>query len=50
MSPIKKRVVVMGASAKPDRYSNQAVRLLLENGHEVIPVHPKLDEVEGLKK
>jgi predicted CoA-binding protein len=43
------RVVVMGASHKPDRYSNQAVRLLLEHGHEVIPVHPKLAEVDGLK-
>lgn len=49
MSHIKKRVVVMGASNKPDRYSNKAVRLLREHGHEVIPVHPKLDEVEGLK-
>jgi len=49
MSPNKKRVVVMGASANPDRYSNMAIRLLLEHGHEVIPVHPKLDEVEGLK-
>jgi len=49
MSPNKKRVVVMGASANPDRYSNMAIRLLLEHGHEVLPVHPKLDEVEGLK-
>ena len=49
MSHIKKRVVVMGASNKPDRYSNKAVRLLREHGHEVIPVHPRLDEVEGWK-
>ena len=49
MNPSKKRVVVMGASNKPDRYSNKAVRLLREHGHEVIPVHPRLDEVEGLK-
>lgn len=49
MSPNKKRVVVMGASAKPDRYSNMAIRLLLEHGHEVLPVHPRLDDVEGLK-
>jgi predicted CoA-binding protein len=49
MNHNRKRVVVMGASNKPDRYSNKAVRLLLEHGHEVIPVHPKLDEVEGLK-
>lgn len=43
------RVVVLGASHKPERYSNQAVRLLREYGHEVIPVHPKLEEVEGIK-
>jgi len=49
MSHSKKRVVVMGASNKPDRYSNKAVRLLQKHGHAVIPVHPKLDEVEGLK-
>lgn len=42
------RVVVMGASHKPERYANQAIRLLLEHGHEVIPVHPRLDVAEGL--
>lgn len=49
MSHTKQRVVVMGASHKPERYANQAIRLLLEHGHEAIPVHPRLDEVEGLK-
>jgi predicted CoA-binding protein len=49
MSLNRKRVVVMGASAKPDRYANMAIRLLLEHGHTVLPVHPRLDEVEGLK-
>jgi predicted CoA-binding protein len=43
------RVVVLGASHKPERYSNQAVRLLREYGHEVIPVHPRLEQVEGLR-
>lgn len=42
------RVVVLGASHKPERYSNQAIRLLLEHGHSVVPVHPRLDMVEGL--
>lgn len=49
MSRKKQRVVVLGASHKPDRYSNQAIRLLREHGHEVIPVNPRLDEAEGLK-
>ncbi len=49
MSKKPHRVVVLGASHKLERYSNQAVRLLCEHGHEVIPVHPKLEEVEGIK-
>jgi predicted CoA-binding protein len=48
MSHTKQRVVVMGASHKPERYANQAIRLLLEHGHAVIPVHPRLDVAEGL--
>ena len=48
MSHPTQRVVVMGASHKPERYSNQAVRLLREHGHQVVPVHPRLDTVEGL--
>lgn len=49
MNKPSQRVVVLGASHKPERYSNQAIRLLREHGHEVIPVHPKLEEVEGLR-
>lgn len=49
MSGNTQRVVVLGASHKPERYSNQAIRLLREHGHEVIPVNPRLDEAEGLK-
>jgi len=41
-------VAVLGASCKPERYSNRAVRMLKEHGHRVIPVHPKLDTLEGL--
>jgi predicted CoA-binding protein len=44
----KERVAVVGASPKPDRYSNQAVRLLTEYGHDVVPIHPKEVEIEGL--
>lgn len=42
------RVAVLGASPKPDRASNQAVRRLRQHGHHVIPVHPAHDEIEGL--
>jgi uncharacterized protein len=41
-------VAVLGASPKPDRYANKAVRLLLEYGHEVIPVNPAYQEIEGV--
>lgn len=43
------RVVVLGASPKPDRYANQAQRLLMEQGYTVVPVHPKVAEIEGIK-
>lgn len=41
-------VAVLGASHKPERYSNQAVRMLKEYGHEVIPVTPGHKEIEDL--
>ncbi|MEJ2589797.1 MAG: CoA-binding protein [Candidatus Thiodiazotropha sp.] len=44
----ERHVVVLGASSKPLRYSNQAVRLLLEKGYRVTPVHPRLEIIEGL--
>lgn len=43
-----KTVVVVGASPKPDRYSNQAVRLLLKHGHGVVPINPAGGQIEGL--
>lgn len=33
-------VVVLGASPKPERYSNMAVEQLRDKGHHVVPVHP----------
>jgi predicted CoA-binding protein len=41
-------VVVLGASPKPARYSNQAVRRLIEQEYRVIPVHPKVAQIEHL--
>ncbi len=42
------RVVIIGASDNPERYSHQAQLLLRQHGHEVVPVHPKLAEIEGV--
>lgn len=33
---MNKKTIVIGASAKPDRYSNRAVRMLVKNNNEVI--------------
>ncbi|MCW9014856.1 MAG: CoA-binding protein [Gammaproteobacteria bacterium] len=40
--------VVLGASNKPHRYACKAIRMLLEYGYHVVPVHPKLENIEGL--
>lgn len=40
-------VAVLGASTKEDRYSNKAVKMLAEHGHNPIPVHPSGREVHG---
>jgi len=42
-------VAVVGASPKADRYSNQAMRLLIEKGHNPIPVAPGRTEILGRK-
>jgi predicted CoA-binding protein len=44
----QKITVVLGASTKPERYSNKALRMLREHGHTVIPVHPLHKEIEGI--
>ncbi len=41
-------VAVLGASDKPERYSNKAVRMLVEHQHRVIPITPRLAEIEGI--
>jgi predicted CoA-binding protein len=47
-SPAEHRVVVLGASPKPARYANQTLRLLKAQGYRVVPVHPRIAEIEGL--
>jgi len=42
-------VAVLGASNKPDRYSYKAVKMLIEKGHLPFPVHPSLDDIEGVR-
>jgi predicted CoA-binding protein len=47
--PEEHHVVVLGASPKSTRYSNQAVRLLKDKGFKTTPVHPKVPRIEGLE-
>ncbi len=42
-------VMLIGATDKPDRYAYQAQKLLLEKGHRVYLVHPRLKEIEGAR-
>lgn len=44
----QERVVILGASDKPDRYAYKALQSLTKHGHTVVPVHPKLTEIEGV--
>jgi predicted CoA-binding protein len=44
----KRNVAVLGASPHPDRYSNQALRLLARYDYLPIPVNPAFEEIEGL--
>lgn len=41
-------VAVLGASPNRERYSNKAVRKLLDHGHIVLPINPGHKIVEGL--
>jgi uncharacterized protein len=43
------RVAVIGASAHREKYGNKAVRSYVAQGHEVLPVNPREDRIEGLK-
>jgi len=42
------QIVVLGASNKPHRYSYKAIKMLQEYGHHVLPVHPKIENIDGL--
>lgn len=42
------KVAVLGASPNPDRYSNRAIRDLKSYGHEVLPINPAHNQIEGL--
>ena len=44
-----RNVAMVGVSANPDKPSNKVFKYLTENGYNVIPVNPTIDEVLGKK-
>jgi hypothetical protein len=44
----RNRIAIVGLSDKPHRDSFQVGRYMLENGYEIVPVHPRPDEVLGI--
>lgn len=46
---MNKNVAIIGASDNPERYAFKAFKMLIDDGYTVIPVNPKLDEIEGVK-
>ena len=41
-------IVVLGASNKPHRFAYKAMVMLQEYGYRIVPVHPKLENIDGL--
>lgn len=44
-----KRTLVIGGSIKPERYSNKAIKKLLQFGHPVVSIGLREGEVDGVK-
>lgn len=42
-------IVILGASRARRKFGNKAVRAFAAQGHEVYPVNPYADEIEGIK-
>ena len=45
----EKRLAVIGASRSGKKFGNTALKMLVEQGYEVYPVHPEANELEGLE-
>ncbi|MBK8925633.1 MAG: CoA-binding protein [Crocinitomicaceae bacterium] len=49
MIPSTRKVLVLGASTNPERYSNKAIHLLLDCGFEVFAIGNKTGQVRGVE-
>jgi len=43
------KTLVLGASTKPERYSNKAIKMLIQHGYSVEAIGARDGEVEGVK-
>lgn len=43
-----KKTLIIGASEKPERYSNKAIRALRRHGHPVVAIAPRDGQVEDV--
>jgi predicted CoA-binding protein len=48
MTKINEKVLILGASDNPRRYSHRAFAMLRTHGHMPVPVHPHLHDIEGI--
>jgi predicted CoA-binding protein len=46
--PVAESVAILGASDKPDRYSNMLLKRLKAKGHPVYPINPALKTIDGI--
>lgn len=46
---MSKSIAIAGASADRRKYGNKAVRAFHQGGWTVYPIHPRLEEIEGLR-
>jgi hypothetical protein len=45
---MKKKTLVIGASEKPERYSNKAIKMLRSHSHPVVAIAPRTGKVEDV--
>ena len=46
---MKKKTLVIGASEKPERYSNKAIKALRNHNHQVVALAPRKGQVEDVQ-
>lgn len=44
----QRRIAVVGATDQPHRWGCRIFRYLRERGHEVVPIHPRLESIDGV--